>query len=31
MLEYLLYSFLGIGVVVLYYLFRGFINLPPEE
>lgn len=31
MLEYLLYSFLGIGVMVLFYLFRVFSNLPPKD
>lgn len=30
MLEALLYSVLGVGVIVLIYLLHGFINLPPK-
>lgn len=30
MLEAFLYSVLGVGVIVLFYLLHGFINLPPK-
>ncbi len=30
MLEALLYSVLGVGVIILFYLLHGFINLLPK-